>query len=196
MSYADWRKKLMTVEEIYSKLASHMIQGLMTHEQLANYYDFLGLKGYKRCHEYHYLDETCNYRKLCRYFINHHSKLIPESDVDNPEIIPSNWYRYERQDVDNGTKVNAIKNGITLWVNWEKETKKLYEEMYEELININEVASAMNLKMFICGVDEELKCAERKFLDLKAIDYSLEVIIPAQHEIHEKYKKKMKELEV
>lgn len=186
----------MTVEDIYSKLAAHMIQGLMAHEQLANYYDFLGLKGYKRCHEYHYLEETCNYRKLCRYFINHHNKLIPESEVDNPEIIPQSWYKYSRQDVDTTTLTNAVKNGVSTWVNWEKQTKQLYEEMYKELIDINEVASAMKIKEFICDVDKELKCAERKYLELKAVDYSLEYVISVQHDIHDKYKKKMKELEV
>ena len=45
----------MTIKEIYAQIAEHMIKGMMIHEQLANYYDFLGLKGYKRCHEYHYM---------------------------------------------------------------------------------------------------------------------------------------------
>lgn len=184
----------MTVDEIYSELSAHMVKGLMAHEQLANYYDFLGLKGYKRCHEYHYLDETCNYRRLCRYFINHHSKLIPEREIENPDIIPSSWYRYTRQNVDNTTKVNAVRNGVTLWVDWETETKELYERMYTELINIGEVASALKLKEFICDVDKELKEAERKQLDLRAVDFSLEYIIQTQHDIHKKYKEKMKEL--
>ena len=35
----------MTVEEIYAELSAHMIKGIMMHEQLANYYDFLGLEG-------------------------------------------------------------------------------------------------------------------------------------------------------
>lgn len=186
----------MTVDEIYAELSAHMIKGLMAHEQLANYYDFLGLKGYKRCHEYHYLDETCNYRRLCRYFINHHNKLIPYKDVEDPKVIPQSWYRYTRQEVDNNTKMNAVKNGISVWVDWEKETKHLYEQMYKELIDLGEVASAMEIKKFLCCVDEELKYAERKQLDLKAIDYSLEIIVPCQKDIHEKYKAKMKELEV
>ena len=67
----------MTIEEIYGRISKHMILGMMIHDQLANYYDFLGLKGYKRCHEYHFLSETCAYRGLNRYFINHHNKLIP-----------------------------------------------------------------------------------------------------------------------
>ena len=44
----------MTIEEIFGRISQHMIRGMMTHDQLASYYDFLGLRGYKRCHEYHY----------------------------------------------------------------------------------------------------------------------------------------------
>ena len=35
----------MTVEQIYSELAAHKIKGMMMHENLANYYDFLSLRG-------------------------------------------------------------------------------------------------------------------------------------------------------
>ena len=40
----------MTVEEIFKNLANHMIKGLILHSELANYYDFLNLTGYKKCH--------------------------------------------------------------------------------------------------------------------------------------------------
>ena len=50
----------MTVEEIFGKIVQHQIKGLMIHEQLSNYYDFLGLSGYKRFHECHYYEENLN----------------------------------------------------------------------------------------------------------------------------------------
>lgn len=184
----------MTLDEIYSELAAHKIKGMMIHENLANYYDFLGLKGYKRCHEYHFLDETKSFRELNRYFINHHNKLIPEKDIDTPEIIPSSWYKATRMEVDNNTKRNAIKNGMAIWHNWEKETKKLYEQMCKELLDIDEVASAMFIKRSICDVDKELKTVERYMLNKSAVDYDLMVIIPEQHEMHEKYKCKMEKI--
>lgn len=37
---------MASVEEIFSKLASHMIEGLMMHDQLASYFLFLNLNGY------------------------------------------------------------------------------------------------------------------------------------------------------
>ena len=57
----------MTIAEIYAKINEHMINGLMLHDQLANYYDFLGLEGYKRCHEYHYFKENISNGRKYQY---------------------------------------------------------------------------------------------------------------------------------
>ena len=184
----------MAVEDIFSRLANHMIKGLMTHEELANYYDFLGLGGYKRCHEYQFYAESKSYRRICKYFINHYNKLIPEMYVETPSIIPDNWYRYTRQDVDTNTKRNAVRNGLSLWISWERDTKQFYQSIYRELMDTEEVASACVVAELIEDVDCELKKAERYQLNKEAIDYNIEGIIAEQNELHNKYKCKMKSL--
>lgn len=181
----------MTVEEIFSNISSHMVKGLMIHTQLADYYDFLGLPGYKRCHEYHALKETCGYRGINRYFINHYNKLIPEQKIEDPAIIPESWFRYTRQDVDNNTKRNAIKSALDKWVDWEKETKQLYQEMYSELTSLGEIAGACKVKELICDVDMELKKAQRYQLNKMMTDYDLSGIVSEQGRKHKKYKKKL-----
>ena len=178
----------MTCEEIFSELAAHMIKGMMIHEQLANYYDFLGLKGYKRCHEYHFLHESCMFRKLNRYYINHYNKLIPEKKVDDPQVIPNTWYRYTRQEVDSGTKKNAVKTGLERWVAWERETKELYQSMYQEVVNNGSIAAALFIECLIKDVDCELKKAERYHLNKLATNYDMIDIIEEQKHKHAKYK--------
>ena len=54
----------MTTGEIFSKIAAHMIEGLMFHQQMANYYEFLGLEGYAQCHGYRYMEESCNFQMI------------------------------------------------------------------------------------------------------------------------------------
>ena len=163
---------------------------MMIHEQMANYYDFLGLEGYKRCHEYHFFKEVMQYRRVCRYFINHHNMLIPESLVDVPEIIPESWYMHTRQDVDSETKRKSVKMGLEKWVDWERDTKKFYQDMYNELLAINEIASAMMVKCLVEEVDEELKKAERYHLNKEAIGYSMTAIVGEQKRKHNKYDRK------
>lgn len=184
----------MVVEEIFTKLRNHMLEGMVFHDQMARYYDFLNLHGYKRCHEYHYFEETLSYRKLCRYFMNHYNMFIPYEDMDNPQVIPSGWYRYTRQEVDTGTKRSAVKTGVEKWVKWERETKQLYQDMYMELMTLGEIATAQFLSCFIADVDCELKYAERKHISLESAGYDLPTIIIAQDEIHDKYRAKLEDL--
>ena len=184
----------MDVSEIYAKLSAHMIQGIMAHEKLANYYDFLNLRGYKRAHEYHMAKESKAFRKLNRYYINHFDRLIEEEPVPEPDIIPASWYRYTRHDVDPNTKRQAVKNGIDKWVAWEEKTKQLYESMYYELMAMRYVAAAEELACCIREVDKELKYAYRKQIELESVDYDLTTIIFEQTELHDKYKCKMEHL--
>ncbi len=179
----------MTVEDVFSNISTHMIRGIMIHEQLANYYDFLGLKGYKRCHEYHYLCESVNYRKLHRYYINHFNKLIPEKDIENVSLIPMSWYRYKRDDVDTNTRRNAVKTGIESWVAWESETKDMYEKAYKDLFEMGEVAAALKIACFLDDADRELKHANRKHVHLLSIDYDSIAIAEEQCQIHDKYER-------
>lgn len=181
----------MSVEEIFTKLSEHMINGMMFHEQMANYYDFMGLHGYKRCHEYHYICETVEHRKLSRFYMNKYNKLIPEPKFENESVIPSNWYRYTRQEVDNSTKKNAVENGVSEWLKWEKETHALYSDMYNELIKIGDITAAYYVQCLICKVEKEIKHAERKQLALEATEYSLAYVVGQQDAIHDKYKKKL-----
>ena len=113
----------MTVEEIFSKMAAHMVKGLMIHDQISSAYTFLNLCGYAKCHEFHYYDESYNYRCLQNYYLEHYHKLIPEEKVSDPNAIPDNWYKYTKSEVDVNTKRSGIKNLMKRWVDWEQETK-------------------------------------------------------------------------
>ena len=182
----------MTTEEVFKSISSHMIKGIMLHEQMSDYYDFLNLHGYKRMHEYHMYCEMKAMRKMHRYFINHFNRLIEEEIIENPDIIPSSWYRYTRQEVDVNTKRNAVKAGIEKWVSWEEETKKLYEKMYGELMSNGEVSAAKKIGCIIRDVDCELKWAQRKHINLVTSDYSMSFILGEQEKLHDWYLGKMK----
>ena len=182
----------MTCEEIFKELAEHMVKGMMVHEQLANYYDFLGLSGYRECHEYHFIHESCMYRKLCRYYVNHYNKLIPEMEFEQVSVIPESWYSHSRKDVDASTKKNAVKTGLTKWVEWETETKDLYQRMYQEMIENGSIASANFFIAFIEDVDCELKKANQYWLNKESISYDMSEIIGEQHDKKSKYETKLR----
>lgn len=177
----------MTTEEVFSKIAVHMIEGLMFHEQMANYYEFLGLYGYAECHEYHYLSESCSFHKINKYYVTHFNKLLPELKADDPEVIPNTWIKYTRNDVDTNTIRSSVKAGLEKWVKWETDTKKLYEAMYKELIMLDESAAALEVAKLVEDVSKELKHAMQYHLNKKAIDYDIVTIIDEQELKKKKY---------
>ena len=182
----------MTIEEIFSQLSAHMVEGVMIHAQLSDYYNFLGLKGYSKCHEHHYYHEGKNYREVSEYYLTHYNKLIPEVQIPNPDAIPSSWFGNLRQNVSMDVRKNAIKTGFDKWIIWENDTKNLYEDYYNQLVLLGEIATASFVKELVCDVNEELKDAQQLALENKAIDYDICVIMDKQDDLYKKYKHKIK----
>ena len=181
----------MTIEEIFNKIASHMIEGIMYHDELAKAYDFLGLWGYAKCQDYHHIEETSSYRSLSHYYAKHYFKLLQTEHIPKLTIIPEIWFKYTTQAVDPSTKKTAIKELMTQWINWEKSTKELYQAMRQELMQLNEVAAALYIDKYICDVNKELRHAQRKLIHLETISYDLITIMDEQEELYNKYKKKL-----
>jgi len=167
----------MTVDEIFTKLAAHMVEGMMIHDTLSKGYDFLGLYGFSKCHEYHHIEETKGYECLLHYYSTRYHKLLEIKNIPEPEIIPANWYKYTTMAVDVATKRQAVKTMTEKWVEWERNTKKLYQDMYKELFELGEIAAANKINCFICDVDEELKHAEKKLIKLETLGYDIGTIV-------------------
>lgn len=180
----------MTTEEIFHGLSEHKIKGVMFHDYMVDYFNFLNLHGYKKLSEYHAKHEMKGFRKLHSYYIDHYNKLIPDIRFENEEIIPSSWYQYTRQDVDINTKRNAVKMAFDKWEEWESATKKYFEEMYKELLNLNEIDSANKVCDMVSDVSDELKWVQRKKLELESADYGIGFILGEQAFYHDFYAKK------
>ena len=83
----------------------------------------------------------------------------------------------------------AVKNGLTLWVSWEEETKKLYESLYKELCSLDEIASANLLIDYINDVSQEVKDAQGYLINKISTGFDMVDIVQEQHKKHKKYKK-------
>ena len=69
------------LQSLYSELIERMKQGVETHEQLADYYGFLNLPGYQKCHEYHMLCELLAYRKAKHEYMKEFHQLVPPTTM-------------------------------------------------------------------------------------------------------------------
>lgn len=182
----------MTIEEIFNKIGSHMIEGLMYHDEMAKMYDFIALYGYAQEQNYHYVEESEGYRQLSHYYTSHYYKLMVKENIDDPKIIPDSWYKYSTMSIDTGTKRQLVKELMNKWVDWEKSTKKLYQEMCQELHTIGEIAAAQYLEKYIEDVTKELSHAEQKLIQLETIGYDIIIIATEQEDLYKKYTKKLR----
>lgn len=194
--YSSLSLEEMTSEDIFKAIHDRQITALMFHSQMADLFDFLGLMGFKRMHEYQYLAESTEHRGLCRYYINHHNKLLVGEHPQEPEVIPAEWVQYTRFDVTPQVRKQAIEKAFNEYKEWESETKETYSGYSKALMNLGCVADALKINEYVKDVDQELKYLDRLFLKLKAISFDAVGVIDMQEELHEHYREKTKSIGV
>lgn len=69
------------LKALYSELIERMKMGVEMHENLADYYGFLNLPGYQKCHEYHMLCELLAYRKAKHEYMKEFHQLVPPAQM-------------------------------------------------------------------------------------------------------------------
>lgn len=183
----------MTVDEIFESISRRMLDGIMLHSDMVDYYRFVSLDGYAKCHELHMIMESKSYRKLRKHYLNCYDKLIHDEEIPRESVIPEGWYKHTRQDVDAATVKSAVKDGLEKWVEHETETKRFYEEMAKELRELGEIKSALYVEELVCDVSRELAKAKKYHLNKMHSDYNVASIIAEQKQTCEKYKAKIRE---
>ncbi len=186
----------MSCEDIYKAIRDRQVSALMFHSQMADLFDFLGLMGFKRMHEYQYFAESAEHRGLCRYYINHHNKLLVGGHPQGPKVIPSEWGQYTRFDVTPQVRKQAVERSFNEYQEWESETKELYSQYSIALMNLGCVADSNKVCELVTDVDQELKTLNRLLLKLKAIAFDAVGVMDMQEELHEHYREKTRSLGV
>lgn len=183
-------------KDVYSAINVRQITALMFHDEMADFFDFLGLRGFKRMHEYQYFVESAEHRALRRYYLNHHEKILPDEEVDPISVIPDDWCKYSRMDVTPAVRKQAVQRALEQYRAWECETKEMYERCAYYLFSWQKIADFNKVNDLIRDVDCELKYLTRLCLELKAVDYDPMYIASIQDHYHDKYKKKTESIGV
>lgn len=177
-------------EEVYMALDEQMCRGICFHEQLADYFCFLGLQGFKRMLEYQYMKECADKRKLHKRYIDMHHKIIPVQQVQSPVFIPKDWSRYTTKDIDDSVVPKFVRSALSAYIDWEEKAKAVYEEQCEMLMKMNMISDYEYVKTLVGDVEKELKKIHRMVEKLNGTGYDVNMIHGMQDKYHEKYKKK------
>lgn len=176
---------MTTIAQIYATLQALFTQGLMFHNQLYNYFLFLGLKGYAQEQYHHYIEESKNFLKFQHYYITHYHHLLDEERINNPNILPQSWFTKSQDEIID--KKDFVANGFKQWIEWERSVKNLLCVSAERLRDLGDTASYFFLSDFIRDVDNELAAAEQQLLELQAINFDMTYIIDTQEKRKENF---------
>ena len=184
----------MKVHDILDELATHMIHGMMVHEQLMNCYRFLSLPGYARLHEYRYKDETEGYIRFTEFVTNHFDTLVKPNKVEDPGIVPVAWYSIIRPEVSFDIRRESVSTGLSEWIDWEKDTLHLYEDACQELFKLGDMVAYNFVNKYVDDTFKELIYAKNEQLSKKSMNYDMTSIIEEQDTYDKFYKKKLRKL--
>lgn len=175
------RGRYMTIDEVFTAIVSHMVKGVMMHEQLSSYYAFAGLHGYEKYHCDRYIEESQALIKTSYYYISRYGKLVQNIEIEIPKLIPQSMYKHTTDELGVNDIRQLVKATLREWVDWEAETKALYEECYTKLIVDNSaVADALFVAKLIKDVDKEHDEAYRFWLNKKNTDFDISIIMAEQ----------------
>lgn len=184
----------MTGIEIFNEINARLIEAVMLHCDLANMFDFMGLQGFKREHEYRAMKEFAEMRGVNRYAINHLGIMPSNNNFGRAkEIIPNSWKGAKRMDVTESDRKSKVKDLFYKWHDWEHETKDLYQRKFKEFVNAGMIACANKVNELITNVDNELKMLERQVILYSSVGWDVYFIATKQDEIHAEYEKKTDE---
>lgn len=178
------------MEELYAMVDECMCRGLEFHSQLADFFCFLGLQGFKRMAEYQFMKECAEKRKMHRRYIDMHCRVLPVQQIEPVQLIPKEWSRYTTEDVDESVIPKYVKMGLKEWHEWEKEYKAVLEDVCDQMQRIGAHADCEYIKELVTGAEKECKKIMRLSEKLNGTGYDAKAVHQMQDKYHEKYKKK------
>ena len=188
------QKETRSCYDIFREINDRQVTALMVHDQMADIFWFMQLKGFACMHEYQFLCESMGHRKTKKHYLCEHGKLLPDGEFKNPEILPVDWLKYTKSDVTNQVRLQYIEKTLTTYKTWEHETKEMYEKAICDLMANGSVCDAKFVYFLLEDVSEELKELEDLCAKLRMHDDMLSGALGVQHWLHKKYRKKLEEL--
>lgn len=182
-----------TAEEVYTAIDERMTKAVSFHEQLADYFCFLGLQGFKRMLEYQYMKECAEKRKVHKHYIDTHKRVIPVKQVSTPVFIPKEFSRFTTLEMDDSVVPKFVRSALKEWHDWEEETKDIFEEQCAILKDMNMVADEEYIRDLIVCTQKEIKKVARLIEQLNGTGYDVTMIHGVQDKYHDKYKEKYNE---
>lgn len=170
----------MTTHNVFTKLANRMVGAMMIHTQLTELFNFIDLKPDAKRQRKQLHEETDGLLKLEKYASQHHHILITSNNPPQVDILNLGMLKQQNDELSPDNKIYLIQYAMKKWIEWEKESKIMYEDSYRNLVDMSEIAAADFVLQYVKDVDKELRDAELLYRVRDAIDWDLATIYDKQ----------------
>lgn len=170
----------MTLHEIFTTLFNRMVGAMMIHTQLTQLFTFVDLLPDARRQEQQLQEETHGLTELNKYYSQHHHVFLNADNPPQVDILNLGVFKKSSKELTPEDRMNLIQYGTKEWVEWERQSKMIYEDAYRNLIDLSEIASAEFIMRYVRDVDQELKDAERLYKVREGINWDLPTIYDKQ----------------
>ena len=183
----------MEAVETLKGVAVRLVEGMMLHNDLADVFDYLGLRGYKRMQEYYGAWDAITLRKIHRYSVNHEGRILPD---DKPVYDPlaAALAGHDRSEASVQERIMYTRRAVEKWVAWQEETLSKMEAAAGALRAYGHIAAACMVEKLVCYTSKELKCAKRLHMELMAVDFDPAYAMQCQGCIHDEYRRKARRM--
>lgn len=168
------------MHEIFKKLSNRMVGAMMIHTQLTELFNFIDLETDAKRQKKQFHEESDGLLKLEKYAAQHHHILITSDNPPQVDILNLGMLKQPNDKLSPDNKVYLIQYAMKEWIEWEKESKIMYEDAYHNLVDMSEIAAADFVLKYVKDVDKELRDAELLYRVRDAIDWDLPTIYDKQ----------------
>lgn len=170
-------------EEHFTKILNLKLEGVMFHDEMADVFAFLNLKGFMKLHKkqmFDELEETC---KIKKYYLGHYHKMLKANPNSNINVYPVSWVGHSNMEIDAATIKNYTKNMLEQYLKWEESVKKELSGIADEFYSKHQMEDFNMVYELIKDVNQEIIFIQDIMLKLKMTDYDSHDIVHMQKKI-------------
>lgn len=175
--------------DVFKDVIRNMVEGTMFHNQMIQYFEYLGLSGFAELQKIRFEDENNEMVKLQRYIVEVYGLVVGDINPDSRNYIPQEWSENLRENLENGQIWEYVKFGVETWKDWESNSRGLYGRAYFDLSDLRDAGGSERIMEVVRETEKEMRFAYELMCLLRGAYYNSGCVSLLDGEIVKMYKR-------
>ena len=175
------------------KVQKITLENLMIHDEMANFFNFLNLQGYKRWHENEHLENITKNRLINRFIISKGYLPLNVQNTEQFNIIPAEWHTHNMTEVSGKYTLEVTKQSFKDYLERMLFSKNATEEIAVHFSKHGDLATYKFLSDMVEHFDKDIKYLTRYVSCLNKAE-SVDYIMEKQDKMHDEFRDELKDI--